>query len=154
MPVRLMNMEQNPFVGMIPHPWQKAIFVHGDPQPVGLEGGTPIWVFADFSVPAQQTQDARLPLPNRFVLFSAMASSDQAASFRMQLYDVNRKRRLIERPVNAGNYAGNGASPAFASVPYAFVNLDAQCMVRAVNLATVTAVIQVILHGVQMKGSS
>ena len=56
-----------------------------------------------------------MPLPDNFTLLSFFASSSSVArgGFRVNVYDINRRIRLTERPVNFNAIAGTGSSPLF-----------------------------------------
>jgi hypothetical protein len=126
-----------------------------------IAGGTPSWIPCDL-LPLGPSKTARmkLPLPNNFTLLSffASASSNLRGGFRVNVYDINRRIRFTERPVNFNEIAGQGNSPLFIGgdwganrygAPYPFQPDDAQVMITIVNLETVPNNIEFGLYGIQ-----
>jgi hypothetical protein len=142
---------------------QKDIYIYGDGSVFsdGIIGGTPSWIPCDFNpLGPSKTGRSKMPLPDNFTLLSffASASSNVKGGFRVNVYDINRRIRLTERPVNFNTIAGTGSSPLFIggdwgpsrfALPYRFQPLNAQVMITIVNLETVNNTIEFGLYGIQ-----
>lgn len=141
---------------------QKEVYLRGDgPVFDMIAGGTPSWVPCDFlPLGPSKTGRSKMPLPDNFTLlgFFASASVSDRGGFRVNVYDVNRRIRLTERPVNFNAIAGTGSSPLFLggdwgnsrfAAPYAFQPNNAQVMITVVNLEIVNNNIEFGLYGVQ-----
>jgi len=149
-------------VGNTPADNQKDVYIIGDGSIFGdVTGGTPSWIPCDFNpLGPSKTGRSKLPLPDNFSLlaFFASCSSNVKGGFRVNVYDVNRRIRLTERPVNFNALAGTGSSPLFiggdwgldrVAYPYAFQPNNAQVMITIVNLETVNNTIEFGLYGIQ-----
>lgn len=141
---------------------QKDVYIQGDGSVFDqVTGGTPTWVPCDFlPLGASKTGRSKMPLPDNFTLLAFMASSSSVArgGFRVNVYDINRRIRLTERPVNFNEIAGTGSSPLFIggdwgpsrfAFPYAFQPDNAQVMITIVNLEIVNNNIEFVLYGMQ-----
>lgn len=149
--------------GNTPADNQKDVYIVGDGSvfDMAIQGGTPSWIPCDFNpLGASKTGRSKLPLPDNFTLlaFLASASSNVKGGFRVNIYDINRRIRLTERPVNFNAMAGTGSSPLFLggdwgasryALPYSFQPDNAQVMITVVNLETVANTIEFVLYGVQ-----
>lgn len=151
---RLINTLVSPRVGMIPKVWQRAVYRHGaGPQP-GLEGGMPSWVYAEFSLAAQETQDTTFPLPAGFNLLSfaalSFAADNSAQHFRVQMYDVNGQIDFIPgKAVDHSLISGSLGKMFFLTEPYFFRGAEPQLQLRISNLALVAVTTQFTLYGIQ-----
>lgn len=163
---RLMNLLINPFA--------RSRDISGDPGgAVYLFGGQtildhsllsdqpPQWPMIEFSNPALgtlKTGRSRILLPEDFVLLNywASASSNVQGGFRVNIYDVNRRRSLTIRPVNFNTLAGQGSAPLFQRRPYPFgrtiqvkgVSQPPCAKITLVNLEAVANTIQFGFYGV------
>jgi hypothetical protein len=159
---RLMNTLLNPFarLGESLADNQKSTFVLGDGTIIPIKGGFPIWVYCEFNtLGALKTGRVRIPMPDNFRLLSYFASSsvNTKGGFRANVYDVNRRIRLTDRPPDAQTLAGNGSSPLFIggsigsrqAAPYAFQPSNAQVLITIVNLESSANQIQFGMYGVQ-----
>jgi hypothetical protein len=141
---------------------QRDVYLSGDGSIFDMiAGGTPSWIPCDF-LPLQPSKTGRskMPLPDNFTLlaFFASASVSDRGGFRVNVYDINRRIRLTERPVNFNAIAGTGSSPLFIggdwgpsryAFPYQFQPDNAQVMITVVNLETVNNNIEFGLYGIQ-----
>ncbi|MGA7791839.1 MAG: hypothetical protein WCA19_02295 [Candidatus Acidiferrales bacterium] len=139
---------------------QKYPYILGDGTVIPIKGGFPIWVYCEFNtLGAFKTGRVRIPMPDSFRLLSYFGSASVNAfgGFRVNVYDVNRRLRLTDRPLNFQNLAGTGSSPLFMggmtgsrqAAPYAFQETNAQVLITAVNLEPNPNVIQFGMFGVQ-----
>jgi hypothetical protein len=149
--------------GNTPADNQKDVYLNGDGSVFsdGIVGGTPSWIPCDFNpLGPSKTGRSKMPLPDNFTLLSLFASSSSVVKggFRVNVYDINRRIRLTERPVNFNAIAGNGSSPLFIggdwgtsryALPYQFQATNAQVMITIVNLETVANTIEFGLYGIQ-----
>jgi len=138
----------------------KETYVLGDGSTIPIAGGFPIWVYCEFNtLGALKTGRVRLPMPDSFRLLSyfASASVNTKGGFRVNVYDVNRRLRLTDRPLNVQTLAGNGSSPLFQgatigsrqAAPYAFQETNAQVLITVVNLESAPNLIQFGMYGIQ-----
>jgi hypothetical protein len=147
--MRLMNTEVNPFVRQFPLSEQKSIYLLGDANPIGLEGGVPTWVFTELpAVQGFDTADTTIVLPENFWVLSLLGLSLGGSAFKAWFYDVNRKLALMDRTVVSGALMGTGQSPLFLRVPYQFEPPEASCAIRVVNQTNTVNDIMVALYGV------
>lgn len=159
---RLINTLLNPFakLGESLTNNQKSVFLLGDGTVIPVKGGFPVWVYCEFNtLGALKTGRIRLPMPDNFRLLTYFASSsvNTKGGFRVNVYDVNRRLRLTDRPVNAQSLAGNGSAPLFQgsaigsrqAAPYAFQPTNAQVLITVVNLESTASVIQFGMYGIQ-----
>lgn len=150
-PQRITNTELNQYWGML---WkntpQKSVFIHGQKNPPGLEGGFPTIVFAEFdSLQPFDTLDTNMNLPDDFTLLAFLAYAGPAGgNFKVELYDLNREILLTERALYFNLLAGQGKSPLYLQQPYAFQPLQAQCFVRMINAGSAAIDATVGLYGV------
>ena len=86
-PIRLMNKQVNAYWGMVDkNTPQSAVYIHGQAHPPGFEGGLPTWVPIEFeSVPAYESMDGILSLPDEFTLLCLLGYSSQAAGVAFQV---------------------------------------------------------------------
>jgi hypothetical protein len=159
---RLINTLLNPFAqsGQAAN-FQKDVYLYGDGGIYGIKNGMPTWVYCDFlPLGPSKTGRTKINIPDSFTLLAFLASSSSIVrgGFRVNVYDVNRRRRLTERPANFNTMAGTGSSPMFmggsrssrmSADPYRFKDSNAQAMITIVNLETVNNNIEFILYGVQ-----
>lgn len=158
---RLLNTLLNPFaVGESLANWQKSPYLLGEGPMVPIDGGFPMWVYCEFNtLGALKTGRVRIPMPDNFRLLSYLASASVTTNggFRVNVYDVNRRLRLTDRPVNAQTLSGAGASPLIQGItvgsrkvsPYAFQESNAQVLITIVNLEPAANLIQFGMYGVQ-----
>jgi hypothetical protein len=149
--------------GNTPSDNQKDVYISGDGSVFegSIKGGTPSWIPCDFlPLGPSKTGRSKMPLPDNFTLLSFFASSSSVArgGFRVNVYDINRRIRLTERPVNFNAIAGTGSSPLFlggdwgasrVAQPYQFQPSNAQVMITIVNLEIVNNNIEFGLYGIQ-----
>lgn len=148
-PIRLINTKLNPYWGMLGGAPQSSLFIHGQTNPPGLEGGRPAWIPLEFgAVAAYDTADSILNLPAGFVLLSLLEFSNQAANFAIQIYDVVAESWLTDKLADARLLCGQGAAPLIDNSPWQFEGDEPQVFVRVVNQAVVTADIMIALFGV------
>jgi len=153
---RLINTLVSPRVAMIPKVFQRGTYRHGEANPPGLEGGMPAWVYAEFALQAQETQDTTYPVPAGFNLLSFSAFCIDGSTppveepFRVQLYDVNRQLDFIPgKAVNGGEIAGNRGRQFFLTEPHFFSGSEPQAQLRVSNMAIVAVTLQFALYGIQ-----
>lgn len=144
---------------------QKDPYILGDGTVIPIKGGFPMWVYCEFNTLGSfKTGRVRIPMPDSFRLLSyfGSASVNAQGGFRVNVYDVNRRLRLTDRPINFQTVAGTGSSPLFQggmtgsrqAAPYAFQETNAQLLITAVNLEPNPNVIQFGMFGVQGGKSS
>ena len=150
-------------IGNTPADNQKDVYIAGDGSVFdgNIKGGTPSWIPCDFlPLGPSKTGRSKMPLPDNFTLLAFFASSSSVVKggFRVNIYDINRRIRLTERPVNFNIIAGTGSSPLFLggdwgpsrlAQPYQFQPTNAQVMITIVNLETVNNNIEFGLYGIQ-----
>jgi hypothetical protein len=158
---RLINTLINPFArtGLLSNN-QKDVYVLGDGTMIAMAGGTPIWVYCEFNpLGSLKTGRVRIPMPDSFRLLSYFGSATVNArgGFRVNVYDVNRRQRLTDRPVNMQTLSGSGSAPLFQgstigsrqAAPYAFQPSNAQVLITIVNLEPNANIIQFGMYGIQ-----
>lgn len=153
--MRLMNTTTNPLIGLLPRGiWQAGVYSHGQPNPPGLEGGSPTWVHADFdAMPGFDTQDTGVVLPDDFTLLCWLARTSQSAGAAVQIYDVNEERWIMDRMLDKRLFSGvpgqasGVGQPLFLTAPYDFAGTDNQIFVRAINQSPAANDVQVVLYG-------
>lgn len=143
---------RHPLARMLPlKRWQSQVYRLADKFPPGLtDGFAPIWEVVPFSLAARTTQQARVNVQREFHLIAIAGSSSLAGGFRFQLYDQNRKRRLMDRGISFNNLLGPGSSPLFLREPYPLTAHNAQvlCVVQNQDTSGANNVIQIVLYGV------
>jgi hypothetical protein len=158
---RLVNTLLNPFArtGFASNN-QRDVYLLGDGTLVPIAGGFPMWVYCEFNtLGALKTQRVRIPMPDNFRLLTYFGSAtvNTKGGFRVNVYDVNRRTRLTDRPLNLQTLAGIGSSPLFQGstigsrqgAPYAFRESNAQVLVTVVNLESNANLIQFGMYGIQ-----
>jgi hypothetical protein len=149
--------------GNTPADNQKDVYMLGDGSVFdeAIQGGTPTWIPCDFlPLGPSKTGRSKMALPDNFTLlaFLASASVNTKGGFRVNVYDINRRIRLTERPVNFNLMGGTGNSPLFLggdwgpsryALPYQFQELNAQVMITIVNMETQNNNIEFVLYGIQ-----
>jgi hypothetical protein len=139
---------------------QRTVYVLGDGTIIPIKGGTPMWVYTEFNtLGANKTNRVRVQMPESFRLLTYFGSASVVTKggFRVNVYDLNRRMRLTERPVNLQILAGTGASPLFQggslgsrqAQPYAFQDSNAQVLITIVNLEASANLIQFGMYGIQ-----
>jgi hypothetical protein len=139
---------------------QKDPYILGDGTILPIKGGFPVWVYCEFNtLGSLKTGRVRIPMPDSFRLLSYFGSATVNAKggFRVNVYDVNRRLRLTDRPVNFQDLAGTGSSPLYQggftgsrrAAPYAFQESNAQALITIVNLEPNANIIQFGMYGVQ-----
>lgn len=158
---RLMNTLINPFArGESLANFQRNVYVLDEGPIIPIEGGTPMWVYCEFNtLGSLKTGRTRIPMPDSFRLLSyfGSASVNTKGGFRVNVYDVNRRQRLTDRPVDLQTLAGTGNSPLFQGAelgsrrgyPYAFQDVNAQVLITIVNLEPNPNLIQFGMYGIQ-----
>jgi hypothetical protein len=156
-PTRLINTKTHPYVGMVGGAPGKAVFIHGQADPQGLEAGRPVWIPIEFNpVAAYDTADTTISIPSGFTLFSLLEYSSQAASFAIQIYDVKGEAWLGDKLADVrlvagqpGNTATSGGGGVLIDhYPYTFEEDEPEIFIRVVNQASVSADLMIALHGV------
>lgn len=163
---RLINTLINPFARSgSPANNAKDTYILGDGTVIPLVGGFPMWPYCEFNtLGALKTGRVRIAMPDSFRLLSyfGSASVNTKGGFRVNVYDVNRRLRLTDRPLNLQTLAGTGSSPLFQgstigsrqAAPYAFQESNAQVMITIVNLESAPNIIQFGFYGIQGGKSS
>jgi hypothetical protein len=128
-------------------------FAEKFPPSGGLEDGfAPIWETATFPLNARQTLEARINVQREWHMLAVngSTSSNVNGGFRVQLYDVKKKRRLADRGIGMNNYLGLPQASAawFLREPYPLCEKNAQLLVIVQNLETVSNTVQVAVYGV------
>jgi len=143
----------NPFIGQIPKGhYQNAVYAHGEKFPPGLAGGRPAWYPCDFTLAPNDTQDTTISIDEGFQLLAFLASSALGSGlgdgFRVQLYDVQKGIKFVDRGINFENVGGLGGAPYFQRSAYPFDEANPQVFVRVINLQALQNAVQVVLFGV------
>jgi hypothetical protein len=161
MPGRLINTLMNLFAREFTTANNgKSVYMLGEGSIVPITGGFPMWVYTEFNaLGGYKTARARIPMPEAFTLlgYFGSASVNTVGGYRMNIYDVNRRIRLTDRPPNFQLIAGTGSAPLFQGAaigsrqaqPYQFQVDDAQVLVTCVNLESSSNNIQLGMYGVQ-----
>lgn len=158
---RLVNTLINPFArsGFAANN-QRDPYILGDGTVIAISGGFPMWVYCEFNtLGSLKTGRVRIPMPDSFRLLTYFGSAtvNTKGGFRVNVYDVNRRLRLTDRPINFQTLAGTGSSPLFQGstigsrqgAPYAFQPNNAQVLITIVNLEPNPNVIQFGMYGIQ-----
>jgi hypothetical protein len=161
MPPRLINLLLNPFArtGFASNN-QRDVYLLGDGSIIPIAGGFPIWVYCEFNtLGALKTGRVRIPMPENFRLLTYFGSAtvNTKGGFRVNVYDVNRRQRLTDRPLNLQTLAGTGSSPLFQGstigsrqgAPYPFQSSNATALITIVNLESSPNIIQFGMYGLQ-----
>jgi hypothetical protein len=145
--MKLGNIITNPLAHMLPilH-YGGSSYRFGRGLPPGLEGKAPRWQAVNFNLASQASSRDSVDLADNFELVALMGSSNQAAGFRVQLFDVINRVKLQARGVNANLALGNGTNPFVLRNPYNF-GMGGECLVIVQNMAVAVALIQVVLFG-------
>jgi hypothetical protein len=158
---RLVNTLINPFARTgSPSNNQKDQYLLGDGTIIPMAGGSPVWVYCEFNtLGSLKTGRVRIPMPESFRLLTyfGSASVNAKGGFRVNVYDVDRRQRLTDRPVNMQTLSGNGSSPLFQgatigsrqAAPYAFKETNAKVLITVVNLEPNPNQIQFGMYGIQ-----
>lgn len=139
---------------------QSNVYILADGTIIPIVGGAPMWVYCEFNpLGSLKTGRVRIPMPDSFRLLSYFGSAtvNTKGGFRVNVYDMNRRVRLIDRPVNLQTLAGTGSSPLFQggtigsrqAAPYAFQEASAQVAITIVNLEPNPNIIQFGMYGIQ-----
>ncbi len=146
------NVLVHPLARMLPlFHLQSQVYRLGERLPPGLEGYTPIWEVAPFLLAGRATQQARISFKRDFHLLALMGSSSAAGGFRLQLYDMAKKRKLTDRGVAFANLLGTGGDPMFLREPHRFDAKDSQALLIVQNQDAAANTIEVVLYGVALR---
>jgi len=129
---RLMNTLLNQFANRgAQNDFGMTVYLRGDGNTIPIKGGFPIWVYCEFNpLNSLKTGRVRIPMPDSFRLLTyfGSASVNTKGGYRVNVYDVNRRKRLTDRPINFQDLAGNGSATLIQggsigsrqAAPYAF----------------------------------
>lgn len=149
-PYSIDRVLQNQLSNLVPlRRTNQQVYQLGFTHPRGdLDSGYgPMWECVSIVLPALGTRDARINLQRDYHLLGMVGSSTSANGFRMQLFDVTKKRRFQDRGYGHFNLLGGTGSILFLRRPYRFDQPNSQVFVLAQNYDTVPATIQIVLYG-------
>jgi hypothetical protein len=112
-----------------------------------LDGYGPMWEVISMVLGPFGTKQARVNLQRDFHLLGVIGNSSTANGFRMQLYDVKKRRRFADRPFGHTNLLGGQGSVFMLRRPYRFDEPNSQVLVMMQNFDNVTGTEQVVLYG-------
>ena len=140
----------NPLAVMLPYMGKYQSMVYRQAQlPPGLEGYQPRWEIVNAVLLARQQVQVKVDLMTDFHLLALLgsATTNTLGGFRVQMYDILRKRRLQDRPAQFPNLGGAANAPFFLREPYRFDLPKSQMNLVLVNLEAVTNTVQIALYG-------
>jgi len=147
-PYSLDRVLQNQLSNLVPlRRTNQQVYQLGMKRQFGLEGYAPMWECVSFVLPPLGTREARVNLQRDFHLMGMVGSSTSVNGFRIQMFDVRKKRRFTDRGFGHFNLLGGQGSVLFLRRPYRFNEPNAQILVIAQNYDTVTATEQIVLFG-------
>lgn len=151
LPIRTFNVKPNPYWGMVKkNTPQGAVFVQGQQEPEGFEGGFPQWIYVEMFLAASDSQDLTVFLPDNFTLFglNGYAVQNDGGGFAFQMYDEDRGIWLMDRLTNHQAVCGFRGNVKILREPYSFKPERPQLLLRVANLSTSANDIQLALFGV------
>lgn len=140
----------NPMAFMLPiQREQMMVYRHGA-LPPGLEGYQPRWEIVNAVLGARQTLPAKLDLMTDFHLLAVLgaATTNNLGGYRVQMYDVLRKRSLQDRLAQFPNMGGGANGAFFLREPYRFDMPRSQMKLMITNMEAVQNTVQLALYGV------
>lgn len=148
-PYSLDGVLQNQLSNLVPlRRTNQQVYQLGYKHPHGdMEGYCPSWEVITLSLPSLGTAQARVNVQRDFHLLGTVGSSTSVNGFRVQLYDVKKKRRFSDRGFGHFNLLGGQGSILFLRRPYRFDMPNSQILVVAQNFDTVQAIEQIVLYG-------
>ncbi len=158
-PYTLRDVLRNPLARMLPLQREQfqAYRLGEKIPPSALIGHGPIWEAVSFIVGARQTLQARVNLQRDFTLIalSGSATSQVNGGFRYLAYDMKRRLRFADRPVQQATGMGTGGPAQGGYIllrePYRFSLADSQLYVAVQNLETVQNTIQIVFFGMALR---
>ena len=165
-PTSRIHTLQNPLARMLPIGHEQAMtYRMGEKRPPSghLDGYGPIWepvtVVLGASGTTTQTLQARVNFQRDFTLLSVASSSSSsvAGGFRGTFFDVKKKLRFFDRPINEVNLAGQPLGSLgqigvfFLREPYRFDQPDSQILLELTNLEAVGNTVQVVFYGLALR---
>jgi hypothetical protein len=160
-PYALRGVLKNPLARMLPLSREQAqVYRYGErlPPSAGLENHCPTWECVSMVLTNQATLQARVNLQRHFTLLAITANATSVVNggFRALLYDMQKKVRFSDRPVQQTLIAGTEGpvgpvAAFFLREPYTFDEPDSLLMVEISNLELVTNTVQLVLYGVALR---
>ena len=150
---------QHPLARMLPmFRYQAQVYRMGERvPPSALTDHGPMWESVEFLLDPLDTLQARVNLQRDFTLLAIMATcttNTAAGGFRVQFYDLKKRYRFADRPVNFANFAGtievlnaNSPSPFFLREPYRFEIPDSQILLECQNFENAANTVSVMYYG-------
>src|ERR1700687_1630519 len=94
-PYSLDRVLQNQLSNLVPlRRTNQQVYQLGMKKQFGLEGYAPMWECVSFVLPPLGTREARVNLQRDFHLMGMVGSSTSVNGFRIQMFDVKKKRRF------------------------------------------------------------
>jgi hypothetical protein len=130
---------------------QLAVYRMGEKDPPGLRGYAPRWEVISAVLGARQTAQIRVDIQRGWNVMALLgsATSNVAGGFRVQFYDVVKKRRMADRLWQFPNVGGNSGQTFFLREPYPFDDPRPQLLITLQNLEAVQNTVQLVLYGVK-----
>jgi hypothetical protein len=163
-PYTLRWVLQHPLARMLPlGRYQAQTYRLGERiPPSALEDHGPMWEAVEFLMDPLDTLQARVNLQRDFTLMAVAAtcSSNVNGGFRLQFYDLKRRFRFADRPINFANVGGPISaplgpgltpSPIFLREPYRFAVPDSQILLDCQSFENVTNDVQILFYGQVMR---
>jgi hypothetical protein len=147
-PYSLDGVLQSQLANLVPlRRTNQQIYQLGMKRQFGMDGYAPIWECISFVLPPMGTRQARVSVQRDFHLVGVVGSSTSPNGFRLQAYDMKKKRRFSDRGFGHFNLLGGQGSVLFLRRPYRFDEPESQILIIAQNLDNVTATEQIVLYG-------
>jgi hypothetical protein len=151
-PYTIDGVLQNQLSNLVPlRRTNQQVYQLGQKRQFGLDGYCPMWEVVSFQIPPLGTKDARVNVQRDFHLLGMVGSSSTVNGFRVQLFDMRKRRRFSDRAFGHFQLLGGQGSILFLRRPYRFDEPDSQILVQVQNLDNVTHNDQIVLYGVVLR---
>lgn len=158
-PYTLHETQQHPLARMLPlRRNQMQAYRMGERiPPSALYDHGPVWEAIEWVLNPLDTLQARVNLQRdyTFVSMAATCTSNVNGGFRIILYDLKKRYRFFDRPVNFANFAGpigpTAGAAFFLREPYRFEIPDSQFLLEVQNFENVLNRVSVALRGVVLR---
>jgi hypothetical protein len=143
---------QNELSNLVPlRRTNQQVYQLGKVHQPGLDGYGPMWETVSFVLPAFGTRQARISVQRDFHLIGLVGSATGANGYRLQMFDVKKRRRFSDRGFGHFNLLGGQGSVLFLRRPYRFDEPNSQLLIMAQNLDTVQSTVQLVLYGLVLR---
>jgi len=151
-PYTLDHVLQNQLSNLVPlRRTNQQVYQLGKKRQFGMQGYAPIWECISFVLPARGTKEARVSVQRDFHLVGLVGSASGPNGFRMQAFDVKKKRRWQDRGFGHFNLLGGQGSVLFLRRPYRFDEPNSQILVMVQNYDNFVSTVQIVLYGLVLR---